>query len=416
MTSQIVLVNQAGVALASDTMTSWNAHGGGSKTSPTANKIYELGGAHKVVALHSGSTRVGALTYELLVREWASTRTEPLGKLADYPAAFQAWLREFKTLPIDEGEEGPAILRLTFYNVLDGCDWLGQVVKGEHFDSIPAELEDFLCSVLEDYAENAIVAERDLVVGLSEKEVRTALQEPRWKAVNELFLDVVEGFLHRRPEWQFSEKISKALLDFATKRLMYFCLSPASGELTWAGFGNEEPIGGVARMRVNGFYLGRLQAADAVRVPGADEPRTHVATIAQTDAVDDFLYGLSYPRRRMLVHLAVKALHDTADDIPGEMLDAFGNTFFPALREYLDSEFKEATASTLEGLSIPNLVGLAESLVNLQRLRASMSRYEATVGGVIESMSITRWDGLKWHSRLGDAGHGGPIHSAHPLL
>ena len=56
MTSQIVLINQMGIGVASDTlMTSGGS--GGKKTTPSSNKIYEVGPDHSVVVLHNGETK-----------------------------------------------------------------------------------------------------------------------------------------------------------------------------------------------------------------------------------------------------------------------------------------------------------------------------------------------------------------------
>lgn len=101
MTSQLVAVTQAGVAVASDTMTTWPSQ---NKTSPTANKIYELGPSHKVVVLHSGASFIGGLNYELLVREWALTQPSPLPALEDYPRVFLKWLSAYRKLRFDERE------------------------------------------------------------------------------------------------------------------------------------------------------------------------------------------------------------------------------------------------------------------------------------------------------------------------
>ena len=78
MTSQIVLINQSGLAVVSDTMTSYSSNGGGHRTYPTATKIYELGVQHQVVVLHSGTASIAGVSYELLLGEWALQLTNPL--------------------------------------------------------------------------------------------------------------------------------------------------------------------------------------------------------------------------------------------------------------------------------------------------------------------------------------------------
>ena len=105
MTSQIVLINQAGIGIASDTLVSREEGSNRHKTFPSSNKIYELGGDHKVVVLHSGSTMIGGINYGLLIREWALQQTNPLPALADYPRQFENWLSNYRKLSIDEENE-----------------------------------------------------------------------------------------------------------------------------------------------------------------------------------------------------------------------------------------------------------------------------------------------------------------------
>ena len=100
MTSQIVLINQAGIGIASDTLVSREEGSNRHKTFPSSNKIYELGGDHKVVVLHSGSTMIGGINYGLLIREWALQQTNPLPALADYPRQFENWLSNYRKLSI----------------------------------------------------------------------------------------------------------------------------------------------------------------------------------------------------------------------------------------------------------------------------------------------------------------------------
>ena len=63
MTSQIFIGNQNGVVVASDTMVSWEAPHGGTKTLPESNKIYDLGIKHQVVVTDSGKASLAELLW-----------------------------------------------------------------------------------------------------------------------------------------------------------------------------------------------------------------------------------------------------------------------------------------------------------------------------------------------------------------
>lgn len=417
MTSQVVIITQSGIGIASDTMTSWEAHGGGSKTSPTANKIYELGASHKVVALHSGGTTVGGLTYDLLVREWALTQTTPLPALADYPRTFDSWFANYRKFDINEGSEVGRMMCDAFHQFLRGSSWLSEIKGSDNFTTMAQEQVTQLASELREYADRVFVDdEPGPIPSVSEEELRTAFQRQRWIKLYEHFYEDVEEYLPQRPEWPQAPEVAEALEDFAVKRLLYWCPSSSTAQLNWVGFGSEEPIGGVIRVLVNGYYLGRLQGIVDKRAPAANNTGVFVMPIAQVDAIEDFVYGLSSHRAHTLTDMGQFALRKVAEGLPDSAIAQFREVFYPELMHYLRHEFRDPLYQTLRGLSLSSLVGFCESLVNLQRLRSAVSSDEATVGGVIESLSISRSRGLKWHVQLEDGNHATTAHAPHPFL
>lgn len=412
MTSQLVAVTQAGLAVASDTMTTWPSQ---NKTSPTANKIYELGSAHKVVVLHSGASFIGGLNYELLVREWALTQPSPLPALEDYPRVFLKWLSAYRKLRFDEREVVTRMLCGSFNGFLHDNDWLGEVLTN-NAKILPAEAETRLCSELANWSDRHIVAERDLIPGLDEKEIRASLSRDVWVSAYEHFLDdVADRPLGIRPEWPLTDAINEALLDFAVKRLRYYCASGVSGSLAWAGFGSDEPIGGLVSMDVNGYYLDGLRVRPWERRPETGALDPDIIPLAQSDAIEEFIYGISHRRIHREMDMAARALKDTAKELSDDTVKAFVDNFREAMDRYLGNRFAGPVFGVLNGLSLPSLIEFCDALVNIQRLRSAVSNEPTTVGGVIESLSISRDGGVKWHTRLDD-GSSSAHHSQHPLL
>lgn len=70
MTSQIVLMNQLAVAVASDTLTS-RPSDGTVKTYPSQSKIIELPAPHLLVVAHCGRAEFNSTSWRILVRERA---------------------------------------------------------------------------------------------------------------------------------------------------------------------------------------------------------------------------------------------------------------------------------------------------------------------------------------------------------
>ena len=87
MTAQIILTNQLGVALASDTTVT-----SGNKTLQTVSKIVALPAPHRVAVMIANSVFVGGTHARLLLTEWAATLKSPLKTLEDYAADFEVWV------------------------------------------------------------------------------------------------------------------------------------------------------------------------------------------------------------------------------------------------------------------------------------------------------------------------------------
>ena len=91
MTSQLILLNGFGVALASDSAMTL----GNKRTYETAEKVIPLPAPHRIAVLHSGSVTIHGMPYSVLVNEWANTLgTTPLRTVALYRQNFLSWLND----------------------------------------------------------------------------------------------------------------------------------------------------------------------------------------------------------------------------------------------------------------------------------------------------------------------------------
>lgn len=89
MASGFILANQRGIAVSMDTMET-NAAG---EEYRGINRIFPLGGQHKVVAVSTGIDKFMNIPVELLIQQFAHhLQQAPLAKLSDYPTAFADFL------------------------------------------------------------------------------------------------------------------------------------------------------------------------------------------------------------------------------------------------------------------------------------------------------------------------------------
>lgn len=88
MTTQVVLMNGLGIALASD-----SAVTAGGKVLNTSEKIFELPHPHKAAILTSGRARFMGMPWEVLLSAWSETLDKPLQSMPDYMESLFAFLR-----------------------------------------------------------------------------------------------------------------------------------------------------------------------------------------------------------------------------------------------------------------------------------------------------------------------------------
>jgi hypothetical protein len=419
MTSQIVLINQSGIGIASDTLVSREEGSNSHKTFPSSNKIYELGDQHKVVVLHSGTTTLGGLNYGLLIREWALQQSNPLPALVDYPREFENWLANYRKLKINEDNE--------IYELL--CSSFRYFAK-----NLPEEIQNQLN--LSDY-ENEQISD-DYKQGLIEN-IRSYADEfyvddtpfhdltdvAILKLIRQQERGYVEHFLEHIAftknnevvNWKVDAEIIEAIEYFVIQRLKHWNRSPNQATLNFVGFGSDEPIGGLVCVDVGGFYLDRLRSRIKRREPDANESDVHISTIAQDEAMADFIDGLGWERQQTYKEMAgeIASKVFANESVTSEKIDEFMNTYDEALNASLLENFTLPFKRTLGALSIRSLVLFSEALVKIQSLRSATAPGEATVGGLIESLSIDRVQGVDWHVRGKDTNYQ-TGNSPHPFL
>jgi hypothetical protein len=88
MTTQVVLMNGLGVALASD-----SAVTAGGKVLNTSEKIFELPPPHKAAILTSGRARFMGMPWEVLLSAWSESLHKPLTSMTEYIESRYAFLR-----------------------------------------------------------------------------------------------------------------------------------------------------------------------------------------------------------------------------------------------------------------------------------------------------------------------------------
>ena len=399
MTSQLVLMNQLAVAVASDTLTSWQSQ----KTSPSRSKIYELPAPAIGVVTHCGDVFLQGASWRLLIRDWSRSVT-PLGapRMADYRDGFTHWVNQHAAGLALSDQVGVAIR-------------LGPIERdGGHIGWLAAEMGS---TNREELLRDPIGADEDLadvIAKITETQFprrpyADISEEQAQKLISESGVDIEANF---RSAMKTEDD---AVVGPATQAaLLNYCVAVLRGspnwesatiELTFAGYGSQESLGQVSRLGIYGYWGGHLRF-DTQDI-GSDTPTYYsfVIPIAQRSAIDGFYTGTDgfFDRAiRGAVGNAVRKLDGVDSDKVAEVVTAVQDE----LNDFSFRQYRGPMDVTIGSLGISNLGKFAEFLLHLQAFRSATDDGEATVGGHIESLIITPEHGVRWRNRLSDEIHG----------
>jgi hypothetical protein len=194
-------------------------------------------------------------------------------------------------------------------------------------------------------------------------------------------------------------------------------------QIGFVGFGAEEPFGGVVHLHCRGFYGSKIHVFVEQRFGVApsgteDGSSSIIRHFAQGDAIYAFIRGYN-PR---ILNRTLRIVRDKIEEVFGEKeweitnddgeivgkkttsdlsFEIADETFKEITENFSQSSFASPLLSSIEGMSIVNLANFAESLVGIQALSTYSQLGAATVGGLIEVVTIDRAEGVIWHQKIG---------------
>ena len=409
VTSQIVLMNKLGIAIASDSSLTIS-RGDNRRTYGSAEKIFTVGPDHNVAVLHSGSVEFMKHPYEVLLTEWRKSITRPLPLLQDYSESFISWLSHRQDLfnqenqnryQEDISEEYFLEVRRVILERLRSAD-IGSELWQED-----STLE-FVLHILEE--DLAWIESQDDLIGLSQgwAESRfTSLKDPFQKAIDYVFDDIPR-----------SQAIDEKILEIAQKLLYKAINSDNDARLAFTGYGEKEIYPSHVWLDFKGVIADRprfIQSSEKVDTDKDCFLRTH----AQDEAIHTYIRGYHFSylekgkenlrenaealldgiRNKLSLELFLQVEAEVFA-IRNESIENLGSSFV----KNSDDRFVHPFVSTLSGLPSASLGKMAESLIELQILRQSSQAIQDTVGGVVDVAVITLGNGFQWyrHKTLDD--------------
>ena len=410
MTSQIVLMNKLGLAVASDSSLTMT-RGDNRRTYASAEKIFPLGPDHKVAILHSGVVEFMDHPFEVLLTEWVKSLQRPYGTLDEYADSFCSWLAHRQDLFSEESQASFLENLVTEY-LLDIRSTILEKLKEENISKDDWDTDEVLEKV------NVILSnDVDYLDSLSDldglnlkwAESRYQTLQPAIQAAIEYVFDDVPRDVVSDMEY---ERITKRILFKRTFSQDY------DARLAFVGYGEQTIYPRhiwVDFQGVVGDKPRHVRDAISISTNLSSSLRTH----AQDEAIHTFLrayhpsfFNIAKNYQDETIDLILAIIDDELEVMSSEKVvdkieilrDARINGISDEFKKASETSFVDPFTSTLSGLPSTSLGKMAENLIELQILRQSSQAIQDTVGGAVDVAVITLEKGFQWfkHKTLDD--------------
>jgi hypothetical protein len=392
MTSQLILLNGFGIALASDSAMTL----GNKRTYETAEKVIPLPGPHRLAVLHSGAVNIHGMPYSVLINEWATTLgNTSLRTVALYRQNFLSWLN-------------------------DNHDWVGPTRVTDDFifqlQDIYQIIWNRINESIKDDDTDAVKAEKCLAIWnrfTSHYLGLPSLSHSDGDWISQAYKKVEKEISDARNYWFDDIPINLEInqqIDEFTRLFLERGHFDNRAQLAFVGFGDKQLLPGYANVEISGILNDSLlyeftgdrsaQSIDSGNYFG-------ICPIGQTSSIDLVLKGLSY----QLVNVATTAVMETLfphedgqpDDNPQtteqekeELSSSISSSIDKSFNSWSEKNYVQALRGAISALPVASLAAVASSLIEVQSLSQTITGEMGTVGGPIDVATISRDNGFQW--------------------
>ena len=417
MTSQVAVANLHGIAVASDTVVSQSSSEG-MKTLENMSKIYTLGKNHKVVLVHSGNADINGVSHWLHLTEWIAQIKEPYSTLAEYVDSYLAWSNQTKPLHTETSEMDliHRLLNDHYYFIKNRADETLEL-EVENLSQGETLSEVKIADVIYQYSLEGL----KYLESLTDYGIFTLEQAEGILSSNSF--DVVEKLEYIFKDFDLNKELREVLLKSAPLVLLkHQEMNFVDSEIGFVGFGTDEPFGGIIHLHCRGYYGGKLhvfvEEKFGVAPVGIERgSQSIIRHFAQGDAIWAFIRGynprilsraLGAVREKIEEYFGEKEWEFTDDSgeaktkLTSELAYELADEVYLEIRDkYSIENFSSPLLNSIESMSTISLAAFAESLVGIQALSTYSQRGTATVGGLIEVVTIDRAEGVVWRQKIG---------------
>ena len=372
MTSQLVLMNLYGVALASDTLSSRRADDGWI-TSVGNNKIWSVDG-HAIQALHYGCSIMGGVPHKIHFEAWVRTLTKPLPNVQAYVNSYKKYFESNASIHSKLNEKQDLI------NVFrDALNRLNNKVEPDPAN-IDADAKDFAN-----------------FYGKSTK-FQGATKEWLDQTISKFKIDLNEVI-----DKAFNHPVDAKLRTTLKRAMKNFALAAydirSDSNLVFVGFGSKDEFAGSQRLRIRGIFNNKLLAiTEEALYVSPDNIDSRIIYAAQADAMKAFLQGYHPSFGNQIERAVSNTLHEFMNNkkMESRYADELADKITQQLADFSNNQFIDPAFNAIMNMNPEQLAQSAKGLVLMQAAAAGIGTQSPPVGGPVEVVTITKKDGVIW--------------------
>lgn len=418
-------MNLEAVALAADSATTLTYADGSSKIFTSDNKLLQLANGAPVGVMTYGDAAFIDIPWETIIKEYGrSAKDSRFGSVAEYADDFCRFLREDISRYVSSKHEKHDIESM-IYELFNDIESTIQARFQEEIRKNSAEArrknfsqfqEETLAQVTglviaEYYDESkSMRIHSDAPIGFEER-MRRSLRAELSQARKEVF------------ERRLTPTLVRRLNSIAIRAVCGFhddiAYEDAFGSgIVIAGFGQDEIFPSLIELQCKGLVQGVLIYRVIREESLSYESRVQILPFAQTDTIDQFLWG-THPEFDTYFE---ELLSVTLDKYLGLVIEGLRasnqqanlatlqeglfaqhsvivNSVVDDFTDRRKNRLYDDIMSMVEYLPRERLAEMAETLVSLTSLRRRVTREEESVGGPTDVAVITKGGGFQWVKR-----------------
>lgn len=406
MTSEVVIANSQGIAMAADSAVTIN----GQKIYNSALKLFSLSKFAPIGVMIYGGATLGGTPWETIIKVYRKLLGQKtFGTVREYADDFISHIKSYSYWDQENDFLHVGLSVETIFNALNNR--LSERIRNQ-FEA-GATVDESLTKAI--FLEE-LKAFRDQIGGKYIKGYNKKSLPRLRRAYKDTLEEKYQNAFH---ELALDDNEKTELFSFVLKLLISetFNQSAISGVVI-AGFGEEEIYPSVATFEFDGILDSKPRVREnPEKTKALKSTECSIFAFAQEDMVRTFLCGLNPSLEGFLF----ENLHTLFARIPEIIADNFlagdetnkNNTrnyivqevsklhdeAHTKLGQFMQSHHVNPILQMTSALPKDELAAMAESLINLTAFKRKMSDSLETVGGPIDVAVISKGDGLVWVKR-----------------